>query len=79
MEKQLQVWALLGSICLFDLILYVPSTNFQLYREGSSCVEPVLTRTNVSCSRTHRSDAGEAQYYWGGQLINEMLELITCE
>ena len=27
---------------LFDLILYVPSTIFQLYRDGSSCVEPVL-------------------------------------
>ena len=23
-------------VCLFDLILYVPSTIFQLYREGSS-------------------------------------------
>ena len=28
---------------LFDLILYVPSTIFQLYREGSSWVEPVLS------------------------------------
>ena len=28
--------------CLFDLILYVPSTIFQLNRNGSSCVEPVL-------------------------------------
>ena len=27
--------------CLFDLILYVPSTIFQLYRNGSSWVEPV--------------------------------------
>ena len=27
---------------LFDLILYVQSTIFQLYREGSSWVEPVL-------------------------------------
>ena len=27
--------------CLFDLILYVPSTIFQLYRDGSSWVEPV--------------------------------------
>ena len=26
---------------LFDLILYVPSTIFQLLREGSSWVEPV--------------------------------------
>ena len=29
--------------CLFDLILYVPSTIFQLYRNGSSWVEPVLS------------------------------------
>ena len=27
---------------LFDLILYVPSTIFKLYRDGSSWVEPVL-------------------------------------
>ena len=40
-------------ICLFDLILYISSTIFQLYRDGSSWVEPVLSfRTNVSCSRT---------------------------
>ena len=30
--------------CLFDLILYVPSTIFQLYRDGSSWVEPVLSK-----------------------------------
>ena len=32
------------SICLFlfDLILYIPSTIFQLNRDGSSCVEQVL-------------------------------------
>ena len=29
--------------CLFDLILYVPSTIFQLYRDRSSWVEPVLS------------------------------------
>ena len=28
---------------LFDLILYVPSTIFQLNRDGSSRVEPVLS------------------------------------
>ena len=31
------------SFNLFDLILYVPSTIFQLNREGSSWVEPVLS------------------------------------
>ena len=30
-------------IILFDLILYVPSTIFQLYRDMSSWVEPVLS------------------------------------
>ena len=29
--------------CLFDLILYVPSTIFQLNRGGFSWVEPVLS------------------------------------
>ena len=31
------------SFFLFDLILYVPSTIFQLYRDGSSWVEPLLS------------------------------------
>ena len=30
-------------LLLFDLILYVPSTIFQLYGGGSSWVEPVLS------------------------------------
>ena len=30
-------------VCLFGLILYVQSIIFQLYRDGSSCVEPVLS------------------------------------
>ena len=30
-------------VCLFDLILYVPSAIFQLNRDGSSWVEPVLS------------------------------------
>ena len=32
-----------GFVCLFDLILYVPSTIFQLCRDGSFWVEPVLS------------------------------------
>ena len=36
------------------------STLFQLCRDRSSWVEPVLSRINVSCSRTQRSDASEA-------------------
>ena len=34
---------LLGGVCLFDFILYVPSTSFQFCRDGSSCVVPVLS------------------------------------
>ena len=34
---------LIRQFCLFDLILYVPSTVFQLNRDGSSWVEPVLS------------------------------------
>ena len=30
-------------LCLFDLILFIPSTIFQLNRDGSSLVEPVLS------------------------------------
>ena len=32
-----------SEFCLFDLILYVPSTIFQLNRDGSSWGEPVLS------------------------------------
>ena len=35
--------ARLVCFCLFDLILYIPSTIFQLNRDGSSWVEPVLS------------------------------------
>ena len=31
------------SVILFDLILYVPSTIFQLNRDGSSWADPVLS------------------------------------
>ena len=37
----------LHSSCLFDLILYVPSTIFQLYRDGSSWLEPVLYKLGL--------------------------------
>ena len=36
--------ALVIHVCLFDLIFYVPSTIFQLKRDGSSWVEPVLSK-----------------------------------
>ena len=36
----MMIWA---NESYFDLILYVPSTIFQLFRDGSSWVEPVLS------------------------------------
>ena len=46
--KNMSVWGVVlwydyMLICLFDLILYVPSTIVQLNRDGSSWVEPVLS------------------------------------
>ena len=34
---------LISSLILIDSIIYVPLTSFQIYREGSSWVEPVLS------------------------------------
>ena len=41
---------LVGSrFVLFDLIIYVPSTIFQLNRDGASWVEPVLSKDKHVC------------------------------
>ena len=42
---------------MFDLILYVPSTIFQVCRDGSSWVEPVLSHAQGH----NASDPGEAR------------------
>ena len=39
---------------LFYLILYVPSTIFQLNRDGSFWVEPVLSYDNHVCCETYK-------------------------
>ena len=39
--------------CLFDLILYIPSTIFQLYRDRSSWVEPVLSQDKCVLLKDH--------------------------
>ena len=50
------------SVCLFDMILYVPSTIFQLNGDGSSWVEPVLSYDKcvflnyILCSCTMSND-----------------------
>ena len=45
-------------ICLFDLILYVPSTIFQLNRDWSSWVKQVLSWDKCLAQGLQRSDAG---------------------
>ena len=42
LESRLGTFTTTSTLCLFDLINYVPSTIFQLNRDGSSWVEPVL-------------------------------------
>ena len=43
------------TVCLFDLILYVPSTIFQLNRDGSSWVEPVLSSDKCVLLKDHNA------------------------
>ena len=47
--------------CLFDLILYAPSTIFQLDRDGSSWVEPVLSSIKCLAQGPQGSDSGGTQ------------------
>ena len=42
-------------VCLFDLILYVPSTIFHLNRDGSSWVEPVLSWDDCVLLKDHNA------------------------
>ena len=41
--------------CLFHLILYVPSTIFQFYRDGYSWVEPVLSYDKCVLLKDHNA------------------------
>ena len=41
--------------CLFDLILYVPLTIFELNRDGSSWVEPVLSYGKCVLLKDHNA------------------------
>ena len=45
-----------GFVCLFGLILYAPSTIFQLYRDGSSWVEPVLSENKCVLLKDHNAE-----------------------
>ena len=42
-------------VLLFDLILYVPSTIFQLNRDGSSWVEPELSQDKCVLLKGHNA------------------------
>ena len=42
-------------IFLFDLILYIPSTIFQLNRDGSSLVEQVLSKDKCVLLKDHNA------------------------
>ena len=56
----MQTVCLQNVVCLFvlfDLILYVPSTIFQLNRCGSSLVEQVLSRDNCLLLKDHNAVA----------------------
>ena len=47
--------------CFVCLILYVPSTIFQLNSDGSSWVGEVQARINVSAQGPQSSDASDAR------------------
>ena len=42
--------------CLFDFILNVPSTIFQLNRDGSSWVEPVISKDKCVLLKEHNEE-----------------------
>ena len=73
-------------VCLFYLILYIPSTIFQLYRDGSSWVEPVLSFL-LKDTRQWRwwgstrgpSVSSQALYHWATALpLLGCISLNTC-
>ena len=53
--KRCLLMGMLFFVCLFDLILYVPSTIFQLNRDGSSWVEPVLSYDKCVLLKNHNA------------------------
>ena len=60
-------------VCLFDLILYVPPTIFQLNRDESSWV-PGLQRSDASEARTDSSTvSSQALYHWATALPRKVM------
>ena len=58
----------LGQSFLFDLILYIPVNAFQLCRDGSFWVEPVLSKDNCVLLKDITQWCCEAQI--GGPLVS---------
>ena len=54
-RRALRRWRGSCLFCLFDLILNVPSTIFQLNRDGSSWVEPVLSWDKCVLLKDHNA------------------------
>ena len=52
---QIKIKSLSTTLILFDVILYVPSTTFQLHRDGSSWVEPVLSQDKCVLLKDHNA------------------------
>ena len=55
LKDQNEGWINIIDKCLFDLILYVPSTIFQFNRDGSSWVEPVLSLDKCALLKDHNA------------------------
>ena len=52
-QENIHKWLIFD--CLFDFLLYVPSTIFQLCRDGSSWVEPVLSQDKRVLLKDHNT------------------------
>ena len=51
----LKIFGIFNKLFLFDLILYVPSTIFQLNRDGPSWIEPVLSLDKCVLLKDHHA------------------------
>ena len=54
-RSAISLLGMLNLVCLFDLILYIPSTIIQLNRDGSSWVEPVLSLDKYVLFKDHNA------------------------
>ena len=75
-------------IVLFDLILYVPSTIFQLNRDGSSWVKPVLSKDKCVLLKGHNAvkpvrlepaAPSQAPYHCASLMMKSKIMGHTCD